>query len=295
MADDSQHVRQRPSRHEKKALTSEAAERKAKKAQLQENKVASDAALLQATYAHAIQQCPRCHKGFLTAGWFAQHSARFCVHRAEALEDRKRSRRVEMVIGALDAAALRENAQRISKFREVSVRLAGCGNIGLRVKIQSDSHVVVGLDTDGLAFLSGRIEPGFMLMAIGDQPVNEDALKLLQVSIPVASTLDLTFKRMLPPLPLHGIARAGIHKRIKHVMHREQLEWLNANVFADGRALKSQKERKRKRKSAELLTAKQMPQSGGIAATARPKTRSCHQPVFPRHPIAIRRTRSVAI
>jgi hypothetical protein len=107
--------------------------------------------------------------------------------------------------------------------------------------MQSDSHVVVSLDTHGLAFLSGRIEPGFILMAIGDQPVNEDTLKLLQVNIPVASTLDLIFKRMLPPLPLHGIARAGIHKRVKHVMHFEQLQWLNANVFADGRALMREK------------------------------------------------------
>jgi hypothetical protein len=146
-----------------------------------------------------------------------------------------------MVCGALDAVALRENAERISKLREVSVRLAGCGNIGLRVEMQSHSHVVVSLDTHGLAFLSGRIEPGFILMAIGDQPVNEDTLKLLQVNIPVASTLDLIFKRMLPPLPLHGIARAGIHKRVKHVMHLEQLQWLNANVFADGRALMREK------------------------------------------------------
>jgi hypothetical protein len=241
MADDLQHVRQRPSRHEKKALTSEAVERKAKKARLQEDKVAADAALLQATYEDSVQKCPRCQKGFLTTGWFAQHTAQFCVDRAKALEERKRSRRVEMVCGALDAVALRENAERISKLREVNVRLTGCGKIGLGVEIQSDSCVVVALDADGLAFLSGRIEPGFILMAIGHQPVNGDTLKLLEENILVTSTLDLTFKRMLPPLPLHGIARAGIHKRVKHVMHFEQLQWLNVNVFADGRTLMREK------------------------------------------------------
>ena len=53
----------------------------------------------------------------------------------------------------------------------------------------------------------------------------------------LGSALKLSFKRPVPPLPIHGIARSGIHKRVEHAMHREQVGWLNANVFADSLVL----------------------------------------------------------
>ena len=115
------------------------------------------------------------------------------------------------------------------------VNILGTGNAGLQ--IDPDQHVVASIDSEGLAFLSGRIDIGFVLTAIANGPVNEETQKLLSGSIVLGSALKLSFKRPVPPLPLHGIARSGIHKRLKHVMHREQVGWLNANVFADGLVL----------------------------------------------------------
>jgi hypothetical protein len=56
------------------------------------------------------------------------------------------------------------------------------------------------------------------------------------------ATLALVFLRPQAPLPLHGIARKGIHKSVRYILQHEQLQWLSRYAFAGGRALLRDKE-----------------------------------------------------
>jgi len=171
----------------------------------------------------------------LTRGWFIRHSLSFCPDRSETFEARKRARRVDIILGLNDERVLQEYKDRISSLRDVFVRLRGRGCIGLSVDPQS--HRVLELHEKGLAFLTGKIDRDFILVSVNGAPVSSDDLSLLEAELSSGSTLDLTFKRPLPQLPLHGIARKGIHKSVQFVLHEKQSDWLNQNVFADGRTL----------------------------------------------------------
>ena len=47
----------------------------------------------------------------------------------------------------------------------------------------------------------------------------------------------LTLRRPRPPIPFHGAARKGLHKKAQFKMHAEQEKWLKANAFVGGRSL----------------------------------------------------------
>ena len=115
------------------------------------------------------------------------------------------------------------------------MQLRGCGRVGMKVDSQSNS--VAELNEKDLAFLSGKIDKGFIVTSINGAIVSPNQLSLIDEKLCAGKTLDITFKRPAPPLPLHGIARKGIHKLVPYFLHEQQLDWLGKNVYSGGRAL----------------------------------------------------------
>ena len=125
------------------------------------------------------------------------------------------------------------------KIRVPVGNLRGCGLVGLSVDQQS--HSVVEMHEKGLTYLSAKIGLDFTLVTIGSETVSSATLSVLDRELSSGEKLELTFRRPAPPLPLHGIARKGIHKSVQYVLHKKQLEWLETNVFAGGRTLQRDK------------------------------------------------------
>jgi hypothetical protein len=171
----------------------------------------------------------------MTSGWYIRHAFNFCPNRSELFEARRKARRVDVILQSHDARALQEHKERIGRLSDVTVKLRGCGHVGLTVDPQS--HAVVALHEKGLAYLSGKIDKDFIVTSINGAIVCSDQLSRIDEELCAGQTLDLTFKRPAPPLPLHGIARKGIHKSVQYVLHEKQLDWLGKNAFSGGRAL----------------------------------------------------------
>jgi len=76
---------------------------------------------------------------------------------------------------------------------------------------------------------------GFKVLTVdGMPPSGTDALS---GDVKSDNAVTLTFARPPLDIPPHGSARKTIHKPVQHVMLPEQLAWLKASVFADGKSL----------------------------------------------------------
>ena len=241
LTDDS-NVKQRRSREEKFSARNAQEQKKASKALAIQDKAAAASSAAEAHFNGAVEQCPRCEKRFLTPGWYSRHKVTFCPKRSEIREARKRARRIDVILHLHDERVLQDHKERLDRLRDVCVRLSGSGRIGLSVN--PHSRAVVRMNEKGLAFISGKIDLAFVLVAIDGAPVAIDGaplssgvLSVLDGELSLGRAIDLTFKRPTPPLPLHGIARKGIHKSVQYLLHEKQLEWLHANVFSGGRTL----------------------------------------------------------
>ena len=181
------------------------------------------------------EQCPRCRKLFLTAGWFNRHSSSFCADRSQSLAENKRARCVKVILQEFDALAIKAHFVRISQLREVHVRLIGPGLVGLMLKPDPvGSFEVESIDVSSLSYLSSQVSAGFLLTSIDGETADEPRIRALSKPLRAGENVILNFKRPAPLLPLHGIGRKCIHKPIKYTMHPEQLAWLEKNVFKDG-------------------------------------------------------------
>jgi len=171
----------------------------------------------------------------MMSGWFIRHAFSFCPNRSEPFEERKKARQVDAILQSHDARTLQEHKERINRLSDVTVHLRGYGRVGMKVDSQSNS--VAELNEKDLAFLSGKIDKGFIVTSINGAIVSPNQLSLIDEELCAGKTLDITFKRPAPPLPLHGIARKGIHKLVPYFLHEQQLDWLGKNVYSGGRAL----------------------------------------------------------
>jgi len=76
---------------------------------------------------------------------------------------------------------------------------------------------------------------GFKVLTVdGMPPSGTDALS---GDVKSDNAVTVTFARPQPEIPRHGSAQKTIHKPVQHVMLPEQLAWLKANVFVDGKSL----------------------------------------------------------
>jgi len=243
MADYDAHVRQRASREEKVASAAEAANKKAEIERQKEARAAAAATKASELNTDGIDTCPRCAKRFLTDGWYLRHSASACCNdRQEDLKKLKRERSVCEILKLRDSSSIAEYRGKLSQLRDLRVCLQGPGIVGLGIKRDGSSIVVEFVDKRGLAFLSGMIDAGYVLLEINGLPVSPIEHPQIPSQIAASAILRLHFKRPPPPLPYHGMARKGIRKSRKYTMHPEQTAWLENFVFRDGVQLQRDKD-----------------------------------------------------
>ena len=144
---------------------------------------------------------------------------------------------------ALSAEAHAEGyRERIANLRTVVVELkvtGSNGNIGIELEDPSDHGIIVvkSLHVSGLAFRSAQIQAGWILDAArtetkGTVTAVDKEAELIISTIDITSTcfdefklmtpsqtLVLTFRLPAPDIPLHGIARKGLHKGVQFKFH----------------------------------------------------------------------------
>ncbi len=78
-----------------------------------------------------------------------------------------------VILQGIDARVLQEYAQRIAQLRDVRVHLKGAGVVGLTIAEADGVHRVTFMDSAGLAFLSGQVSVGFVVMTVGGVPTQD--------------------------------------------------------------------------------------------------------------------------
>ena len=155
------------------------------------------------------------------------------------------------MLKASDELYIEQNLKRLRSLRCVRVSLHGNAearfggrSLGLHFNKDSDKEVwtVISIDERSLCFFSGRIDCGFVLVSINGADACTATMHVLKEQLLPGKALELVFLRPQAPLPLHGIARKGIHKSVRYILHHEQLQWLNQFAFSGGRALLRDKE-----------------------------------------------------
>jgi hypothetical protein len=229
--------KQRPSREEKKAASVTKAAIALSKQQRAEAIQQMELTRSEADYANAVNTCPRCKQMFLTAGWFASHTRRWCIDKEEARKERMSIRHVPCLLEASDSLAVTEYARRIAALPTATVTLKGTKDwteIGIQFKTRGGNLVVDDLTKTGLAFFSSQIGCGWVLSSAtvdGNSGLNVTAMADLKNG----QSIQFVFIKTRPDIPLPGMARMGIHKQIQFVFHPVQLEWLETNAFSDGK------------------------------------------------------------
>ena len=242
---------------QKQVMAAAKAGRLAEQRKRRDRRLAAQIEIKNAQYDQAAFQCPKCAQTFLLASHFRQHKTKDCIDKAELAKERLRTRDVSTML-ALSAEAHAEGyRERIANLRTVVVELkvtGSNGNIGIELEDSSDHGIIVvkSLPVSGLAFRSAQIQAGWILDAArtetkGTVTAVDNEAELIISTIDITSTcfdefklmtpsqtLVLTFRLPAPDIPLHGIARKGLHKGVQFKFHEEQLAWLGAEVFADG-------------------------------------------------------------
>jgi hypothetical protein len=103
---DDYNTKQRPSRQEKAAAKDARECKKAAKARAIQDKAAAASAAAEAHSDGAVEQCPHCHKFFMTSGWYNRHASIFCPNRSEQFEARRKARRADVILQLHDVRAL---------------------------------------------------------------------------------------------------------------------------------------------------------------------------------------------
>ena len=82
----------------------------------------------------------------------------------------------------------------------------------------------------GLALDTARVKKGYFLVRVGDgsMPLTK---RVLSRHLCADESLEVTFLRPPPPIPLHGSARQMIHKQPRFVMNKAQEEWLKTYAY----------------------------------------------------------------
>ena len=256
---------------QKQTMAAAKADRSAEQRQRRDRRLAAQIEIKKSQYEQAAFQCPKCAQTFLLASHFRHHKKKDCINKVELAKERLRTRDVSTML-ALSAEAHAENyRERIANLRTVVVKLklnGSNGNIGIELEESPDHGTVVkSLDVNGLAFQSAQIQAGWILEAArtetkGTVAAVESEGELVISTIDITSTcfnelklmtpsqtLVITFRLPAPDIPLHGIARKGLHKGVQFKFHEEQLAWLGAEVFADG------KEKMRDKQAYETMRA----------------------------------------
>ena len=230
--------KQRASRGEKGAARLEKEESQEAKNVVAKEKKASAVARAEAGFKGGGGVCPRCTKQFLTKGWFNRHGQRWCKSPAAEHGRRLRERDVRTIVASMDALAVEQREVRIQNLDKVEVKIQAPksegAELGVEMETRENGFFFVKA-VHGLAEKTSQVSPGFIVQAIdGVCPTSMSELSGIMAA---GSSKILTLRRPRPPIPFHGAARKGLHKKAQFKMHAEQEKWLKANAFVGGRSL----------------------------------------------------------
>ena len=189
-------------------------------------------------------RCPRCHELFIRSGWYLKHRGSYCKDIAGEREDRHRRRHVPTMIAAQEALILSNYQERILNLRLITVkfkRIAGVHDVGIKLKKGDNGQFrVSSIDEAGIAFQSAQVDVNWVVdsahIEVGGLKSRDItiALNCFESTLPASSVLVVVFRIPAPRVPYHGSCRKGLHKGIKFLYHKEQIEWLENSVFVEG-------------------------------------------------------------
>ena len=231
----------RPSRDEKAAAAVSKSEREKQRRRQSEKKEAAKAALTKSQWCFDVDVCPRCGIRFLTKGGFSRHYEAGCLmYKTHQIREQRRvERSVLQRLAVTDALAIERNSSRKRNLALVKVNFKAPSNeavpIGIELEEEKDgdqgsgSTFVVSA-VSGLALDTAMVKEGYFLVRVGDgsRPLTK---RVLSRHLCADESLEVTFLRPPPPIPLHGSAREMIHKQPRFVIDKDQEVWLKTYAY----------------------------------------------------------------
>lgn len=231
----------RPSRDEKAVAAVLKIEREKQRRRQSEKKEAAKAALIKSQWCSDVDVCPRCGIRFLTKGGFSRHYEAGCLkyETHQIREQRRVERSVLQRLAVTDALAIETNLSRKRDLALVKVNFKAPSNeavpIGIELEEEKDgdqgnrSTFVVSA-VSGLALDTAMVKEGYFLVRVGDgsRPLTK---WVLSRHLCADESLEVTFLRPPPPIPLHGSAREMIHKQPRFVINKDQEVWLKTYAY----------------------------------------------------------------
>ena len=231
----------RPNRNEKAAAAVSMVERKEQKIRQREQKEAAKADLTESQWRFDVDVCPRCGIRFLTKGGFSRHYEAGCrkYETNQIREERRVERSVLQRLAVTDALAIETNLYRKRDLAYVKVNFKAPSNKAVLIGIELDEErdgeqgngcTFIVSAVSGLALDTARVKKGYFLVRVGDgsMPLTK---RVLSRHLCADESLEVTFLRPPPPIPLHGSARQMIHKQPRFVMNKAQEEWLKTYAY----------------------------------------------------------------
>ena len=220
-----------------KAVKEESKARKLAKAEAEAEAAAEEE---EARNRNELDECGRCGRCFLSKGWFLRHRRKWCRNKKEWRESRRKVRDVAKRLGASDALLLQKYQERIKKLgtEVVILKAPQLADAAIGVELEESAagcFTVSGVS--GLALNSAGIAEGMVAVEYKHESAPTAALVTnegdLAGKLSAGKEISITFHHPVP-IPYHGSARYGAHKRVTFKMHPEQKRWLEANVFFAG-------------------------------------------------------------
>jgi len=231
-------TKQRPSRDEKKGMQQAKVEaRDAKK----EGQVAAAEAVeekVRSLDQGLLTKCGRCGKRFTCSGWYQNHRDKWCESQVVKTWAEQRRRRVPLLLDSIDELRAAEHRARHQSLQLVEVVLRARGAdpepIGIGMELTDRGMVVKSVADGSVAQRTALVEEGFVVASIDSVlPARANALS----GNVTATKMRIIFRRPQSRIPHHGSARLTYHKSTRYKVLPYQLEWLEKNVYHDGRRL----------------------------------------------------------
>ena len=220
-----------------KAAKEESKARKLAKAEAEAEAAAEEE---EARNRNELDECGRCGRCFLSKGWFLRHRRKWCRDKKKWRESRRKVRDVAKRLETSDALLLQEYQERIKKLgtEVVILKAPQLADAAIGVELEESAagcFTVSGVS--GLALNSATIAEGMVPVEYKHESAPTAELVTnggdLAGKLSAGKEISITFHHPVP-IPYHGSARYGAHKRVTFKMHPEQERWLEANVFFAG-------------------------------------------------------------
>jgi hypothetical protein len=195
--------------------------------------------------------CKKCGVRLKSLRALARHEAKLptCVDKKLKAQKRRQSLDVKAQVNVVEEENIIKHQEFKSNLNTATVSLSplfGISSIGITLEVCDHNLVVADVINNGLAFYSGLIHRGFILMEVnGESPMIGDVDCIDTVALSWRSStkkkVTLKFLRPDPQLPYHGCHRKLFRKEHRFKPEPRQLDYfhkcLKKNPFASSQEL----------------------------------------------------------